>query len=465
MKTNFTYLFIGLFFYVGSAQKMNFTPFGGEFVFNHDHSACLTNEQRDEIKVMLNRSTAQLKSENKLMFADAAQRGGHVLFGWPVRKAAGTAYNDVWSISGYVDHNPAFPNQLTDYNCGNVTYDTAQGYNHQGVDVFTWPFGWKQMDNNEAEIIAAAPGQIIAKGDGQYDRSCVFNSNPWNAVYVMHTDGSVAWYGHMKNGSLTTKPVGAFVEEGEFLGVVGSSGNSTGPHLHFEVYEDNTYTQLIDPYAGNCNNLNADSWWQSQRPYQNPNINAALTHSAPPVFPDCPQTETTNESNQFNPGQMVYFAVYLRDQQPATSLNLKIIRPNNTVFESWNFNLTQFYTASYWYWSNNIFTIQGQWKWEVTYQGQTVTHPFNIGTLSVDAGTKSKTSVYPNPAYDVVNIESEQSVRKVSVYDVPGKKVKEFENMQDGINTVNLADISKGIYFLRLESDNGNMEVIKIVKQ
>lgn len=34
-------------------------------------------------------------------------------------------------------------------------------------------------------------GQIIAKGDGQFDRSCGFNNNVWNAVYIQHSDGSV----------------------------------------------------------------------------------------------------------------------------------------------------------------------------------------------------------------------------------------------------------------------------------
>ena len=156
----------------------------------------------------------------------------------------------MWSISNYVDHNSAYPNQLQDYNCGTKTYDTSSGYNHQGIDIFTWPFTWKMVDDNSVEIIAAAPGQIIAKGDGQFDRSCGFNNNPWNAVYVRHGDGSVAWYGHMKNGSLTTKNVGDFVNLGEYLGIVGSSGNSTGPHLHFEVYQNDTYTNLIDPYTG-----------------------------------------------------------------------------------------------------------------------------------------------------------------------------------------------------------------------
>jgi hypothetical protein len=83
------------------------------------------------------------------------------------------------------------------------------------------------MDNQQVEISAAAAGTIVSKSDGNFDRSCTFNNNQWNAVYVYQADGSVGWYGHMKSGSLTLKGVGASVAAGEYLGRVGSSGSST----------------------------------------------------------------------------------------------------------------------------------------------------------------------------------------------------------------------------------------------
>lgn len=468
MKKNFTLLCLTVLLMTltqSKAQKMDFTPLGGEFVFNHDHAVCLTHTQRSEIKTMLQEHVAQLKMENKLLFSETFQRGGnHVLFDWPVRKAPGVIYNDVWGISGYVDHNVNYPNQLTDYNCGTRTYDTAAGYNHQGVDIYTWPFSWKQMDNNEAEIVAAAAGQIIAKGDGRFDRSCNFNNNTWNAVYIMHADGSIAWYGHMKNGSLTSKTVGDMVEQGEFLGIIGSSGNSTGPHLHFEVYKDNSYTELIDPYTGSCNSLNTTSWWQSQRPYKNTNINAALTHSAPPVFPTCPQTEITNESDQFNVNQRVYFAVYLRDQIAGSQLSLRIIRPDGSIFETWNSSLTQDYNSSYWYWTNNNFTIEGEWKWQVSYMGQTVTHPFQVGTLKVNIPVKNTIAVYPNPFTDQVQINSDIAIQKVTVYDLLGKLVKSVTDNEKGVTELQLDYVNQGVYFIRAEDINGMWYTLKIVK-
>src|SRR5690606_3014667 len=115
------------------------------------------------------------------------------------------------------------------------------------------------------------------------------NNNLWNAVYVQHNDGSIAWYGHMKNGSVTTKNVGDMVSLGEVIGTDGSSGNSTGPHLHFEIYTTSSYTQLIDPYSGTCNGMNAKRWWNTQIAYNYSGTNAVLTHSAEPVVvPACP---------------------------------------------------------------------------------------------------------------------------------------------------------------------------------
>ena len=92
--------------------------------------------------------------------------------------------------------------------------------------------------SDAVRIVAAAPGTIVSKTDGNFDRNCAIGSGQWNAVYVRHADNSVAWYGHMKSGSLTTKAVGETVVTGEYLGIVGSSGSSTGPHLHFEILRD-----------------------------------------------------------------------------------------------------------------------------------------------------------------------------------------------------------------------------------
>ncbi|MDG5491162.1 peptidoglycan DD-metalloendopeptidase family protein [Psychroserpens sp. SPM9] len=453
------------------AQTPSFEATEGAFVFNPEKKPCLTEQQRNDMRLTVETGIASLKHQNRLSFSEE-RRGNHPLFSWPIQKANTVDFNDVWAISGYVDHDSEFNNNLLDYNCGSRTYDTSN-YNHQGLDVYTWPFTWKLMDDNGVEIIAAAPGQIVAKSDGAFDRSCDFNTTtPWNAVYIQHSDGSVAIYGHMKNGSVTTKNIGDMVTEGEYLGIVGSSGVSTGPHLHFEVYEgvvDNVLTGLIDPFSGSCNSMNADSWWADQKPYVNPKINAALTHSqVPNVFPPCPTTETPHISNTFETDDTIYFAAYLRDQTAGDNIQLEIIRPDNSsLFGNWNITVGTTASSWYYYWYySGYFDMVGEWKWQVTFAGETVTHTFNVSSaLNVDQSDFNQTSVYPNPFNDVVTISSVKKVTSATVVDVLGKSILSLNNTSEGINSIDLSHLLNGMYFLIIESETKETKTIKLIKE
>ena len=311
---------------------------------------------------------------------------GQVQFDFPLHYTGDAA--GYYGISNFVDLNLATPDQLQDFNCGNRTYDLASGYNHGGIDFFTWPFPWFKMDNDEVQVIAAEPGVITTKIDGNDDRSCGFDGGEWNAVYVTHADGSYSWYGHMKEGSLTSKPVGASVVAGEYLGVVGSSGNSTGPHLHLETY--NHLNQIIEPFFGACNGTTNVSWWQNQLPYYDSKINQLITHSAEPNLVDCPGQgattgELTGEKQFFSAGDLVYFAAYYQDQLSSQTSSYQVLRPNGSVFQSWQHNgSAPHYAASYWWWSYflpNDANTNGRWIFRVTFEGQAVDQYFWVGDL------------------------------------------------------------------------------------
>jgi hypothetical protein len=100
----------------------------------------------------------------------------------------------------------------------------AGGRRHQGLD---FPVGYG------TRIGAAAAGTTIFAGPnyGGYG----------NLVVVQHALGYTTWYAHMS--SITTW-VGESLKGGTRLGYVGSTGYSTGPHLHFEVRRYNT---PVDP--------------------------------------------------------------------------------------------------------------------------------------------------------------------------------------------------------------------------
>lgn len=347
---------------------------GGEFVVNRS-VPCLSDDQRRTIQADIAQNVARLEAEGRL----APVAPEVVAFRWPV---AGLGRDfGVHGVSNFVDHNVAYPDFLRDYNCGDRTYDLSNGYNHAGVDIFTWPFAWRKMDDSDVVILAAAAGTIVSRADGNFDRSCGFNSNPWNGVAIRHSDGSTAWYGHMKKGSVTTKGIGAAVQAGEYLGVIGSSGSSTGPHLHFEVYANGG--ALIDPYQGACNGLNNTSWWSSQRPYWDSAINALATHSAPPDFGTCPNPETPNIRDVFPPGATLYSAAYYRDQLAGQTTQYTIRRPNATVWQSWSGALSSgTCVACWWYstWTLPATAEEGVWRYRAVYQGTTYEVPFMVQT-------------------------------------------------------------------------------------
>lgn len=78
-------------------------------------------------------------------------------------------------------------------------------------------------------------GTIIrASGHGLITFSGWFNNNAGWSVIVTYFGGPIVLYCHMpENGARAS--IGSEVVEGSFLGTVGSSGRSTGPHLHMEI--------------------------------------------------------------------------------------------------------------------------------------------------------------------------------------------------------------------------------------
>jgi murein DD-endopeptidase MepM/ murein hydrolase activator NlpD len=239
------------------------------------------------------------------------------------------------------------------------------------------------MYGDEVQVVSAAAGTIVDKRDGNYDRNCTVGQGAsWNAVYVRHGDGSVAWYGHLKNGSLTSKTVGSYVQAGEYLGIVGSSGGSLEPHLHFELYDASNH--LIDAYEGACNSLNSQSWWASQRPYYDSAINLLMTGDAPVENQPCPNPTITHAADRFNPGDTVYFTAFYRDLLAGQVSQGAIYRPDGSVFQSWTYsNTTPHVPARTKWWSYRLSSdaMHGTWRFEVVYAGQTYRTLFSVGDL------------------------------------------------------------------------------------
>ena len=111
---------------------------------------------------------------------------------------------------------------------GRVTscYGPRWGTMHQGVDIAA-PIGTPIYAPQDGVVLQAGP----ASGFGQ-------------AVYVQHGDGQITLYGHVNQFFVSA---GQVVKAGDHIADVGNKGQSTGPHLHFEVHQGGLYASRVNP--------------------------------------------------------------------------------------------------------------------------------------------------------------------------------------------------------------------------
>ncbi|MCA9177360.1 MAG: VCBS repeat-containing protein, partial [Planctomycetales bacterium] len=160
-------------------------------------------------------------------------------FIWPVEGQPFTEIN----ITNYVDVDPTAG--ILDYMGGNATYD-----GHTAWDLA--PGTFRQMDLG-VKVYAAADGIVEIVHDGEFDRQTEgFDITPVptaNAIRIDHGAGWDTIYLHLRRDSLQVEE-GQAVKAGDFIGYLGSSGISTGAHLHWGVrYQNRIVEPAIDSNA------------------------------------------------------------------------------------------------------------------------------------------------------------------------------------------------------------------------
>ncbi len=113
------------------------------------------------------------------------------------------------------------------------------------------PFGWRMHPvynvwkyHSGIDIAAGQGTNVLAAASGTVILSVNYgNASYGECIVIDHGGGISTLYGHMTRGSRRVS-VGDKVSAGQVIGLVGSTGVSTGPHLHFEVRNNG---QLVDP--------------------------------------------------------------------------------------------------------------------------------------------------------------------------------------------------------------------------
>ena len=112
--------------------------------------------------------------------------------------------------------------------------NSFKGYIWPAKGVFTSGYGWRWGRMHRGIDIAAPVGTpIVAAADGEVI-SAGWNSGGYgNLVKIKHFNGSISLYAH--NSKILVRK-GEWVKQGQQIAKMGSTGFSTGPHLHFEIH-------------------------------------------------------------------------------------------------------------------------------------------------------------------------------------------------------------------------------------
>ena len=182
-------------------------------------------------------------------------------FALPIKCTLGT---DCY-IMHYVDVDHG--DNEVDFSCGRQTYNK-----HDGTD-----FGIPDLEamKRRVAVLAAAGGVVLRTRDGIADRlildqtqkANVNNFECGNGVVIDHGSGWQTQYCHMRNGTIAVKK-GSIVEKGRVLGMVGSSGLASFPHVHFTVRYQG---KVVDPFVGEATtagcNVSRHPLWEKSPEY------------------------------------------------------------------------------------------------------------------------------------------------------------------------------------------------------
>lgn len=130
---------------------------------------------------------------------------------------------------------PAYAAPITDYQmpfpCGQEWTGSTRANHSPSVKAVDW----NRLDDVDDPVVSSAPGTVItAEPSGR--------SGYGNWVRVDHGNGENTIYAHLNTVAVA---VGQTIDQGALVGTLGSTGNSTGPHLHFE---ERDASGVVDPY-------------------------------------------------------------------------------------------------------------------------------------------------------------------------------------------------------------------------
>ncbi len=229
-------------------------------------------------------------------------------------------------IQNYVDNDPT--TGVADFACGRQSYDGHKGTDFALIDL-------AQMRAGVA-VLAAADGRITGTRQHLIDR-IVDPKNPHdlngldcgNGVAIDYGDGWRGQYCHLAQGSITVK-AGDFVRQGDVLGNVGLSGNTSFPHVHVSLRHGD---QVVDPFAPDATQScgpQPDLWDNSVTYTPGGIISASITTQIP-EFTDALNDDTQRVVLPAKAPNMILWTI-AHGVRAGDEIRMQITGPDGTLF-------------------------------------------------------------------------------------------------------------------------------------
>ncbi|CAN5221315.1 hypothetical protein BH11PLA2_BH11PLA2_17390 [soil metagenome] len=256
----------------------------------------------------------------------------------------GRTANVDWGINNYADVNPT-PTNNSDYRGGPWTYD-----GHDAIDAGPW--GFFRMDSG-FPIVAAADGTVTATADGYFDRETTAPSTQANFVSLNHGNGWSTEYYHLATNTITVK-VGDTVKAGQVIGLMGSSGQSNGQHLHYTARFKGAQVE---------SGMYPATYWANPLPYAGDVPTFGLDAVYTNYSPNADQNERGSRTTSFGTGEpgntLLYFGIESYSLKAGENMGWKWYKPDGTLM----------YTDSYTTPTSARFFLKGTGRFLSDFQG------------------------------------------------------------------------------------------------
>lgn len=286
---------------------------------------------------------------------------------------AGNFFEDLYPIN-LVDLDPG--TGILDYNGTGYTYD-----GHRGIDTSIPTFAHQAIG---APVYAALDGVVTEVFDGADDQSTTNTDKPTNYVFIEHGEDQGTLYFHFKRNSIIVG-LGQQVKAGQQLALTGSSGNSSGPHLHFQSYIGD---RVFDPFSGPMRPGLTN--WVRQPAFQNAFFIREFVVTSEDLTNWRGTPFDTSRTGSFEVGlRAVNFWALMRNFPANTNSRARYLRPDGSVaFDSGPmFESGPFYRAAVSPYNFNIdLDVTGEWIIEYSLNDNVVARaPFRVRAVGAPA--------------------------------------------------------------------------------